>query len=490
MALDSKHPDYVARIDDWKQMRNTYIGERRVKDEGFLYLSPTSGMVDDGVYAKVTGSSGWEAYKAYRQRARFPDWVRDAVDALLGVMHRKPPVIELPSQMEPMRELATTRNESLEMLLQRISLEQLVSGRLGLMADVISQGPRANMPFLALYEAEDIINWDEGTRQGLDVATLNLVVLNETHYRRGTSFDWQQQARYRVLVLGDPETDEAQGLYSVGVFDDTTFDPSKLVVPEISGQTADEILFEFVNTRDLVTVPDIPPLLGLSNLALTIYRGEADYRQALFMQGQDTLVVIGAKKQKEGVPFRVGAGGRIDLPDGGDAKFIGVDSAGLPEQRLALENDRQEAMQKAGQLLDSVSRERESAAALRVRVAARTATLNQIAITGAYGLQSILRKVARWMGLDDQQVVVTPNLDFVDDPMTGEELAQLMGARIAGAPLSLETVHRIMVYRGMTEMTFEDEVAKVEAEREADLARAAAAEPDGDEPAGQGGQAA
>lgn len=498
MALDSKHPLYDLHVDDWILMRDTYAGERRIKDQTFRYLPPTSGMVEDGVYSGAVpvpmtrtdaagmttvvgfnrGNKGWEAYNAYRLRARYPDWVRESVKALLGVMHRKPPVIELPSQLEPLIERATSRGETMHSLLQRINEEQLVVGRVGLLADVFDDGPFNGQPYVAVYRAEDVLNWDEGHRSDVKAQALNLVVLNESGMVR-REFEWSFEARYRVLMLGEAEPIEPVGVYRVGVFrDGDAFSVERMIVPSIGGRTADEIPFVFCNSADVVSDPDGPPLLGLANLCLGIYRGEADYRQSLFMQGQDTLVVIGSAGDAD---VRVGANARIDLPIGGDAKYIGVDSGGLPEQRSAIENDNKMAAQLSGQLLDSVSRERESGEALTVRVAARTATLNQVALAGAFALQSILRKIAKWMGANPEAVVVTPNLDFVDDQMTGEELGQIMGAKMLGAPLSVETIHRRMQDRGMTDLTFEEELAKIEEEKDLELVPAGASDPDAPE---------
>ena len=86
-----------------------------------------------------------------------------------------------------------------------------------------------------------------------------------------------------------------------------------------------------------------------------MYRQDADYKQALFLQGQDTLVVTGAANDGT---IRIGAGAHISVPLGADAKFIGVDGSGLEEQRRSLENDYQRASGKGGQLLDTNSHER------------------------------------------------------------------------------------------------------------------------------------
>lgn len=474
MALSSKHPAHTKILPDWNLMSDVHAGERKIKDQGDKYLPITSGQRADGMNA---GQPGKAAYDAYRARAVFPNSVKDAVEAMLGVMHHKPPVIELPSAMEPMLEKATLFGESLELLLQRINEQQLITGRLGLLLDVMDNASVGTLPYIATYQAATILNWDDGMIGSPVLQKLNLVILDESENVRIADFNWEFKRKYRALILGDALLNESTGIYSTGTFDDqaTSFSQANLVMPSIAGKTLDEIPFVFINAKDIVPMPDAPPLLGLGNLALTIYRGEADYRQALFMQGQDTLVVIGAVSQGGEVPgeqtFRTGANASIELPAGKgvDAKYIGVNSDGLTEMRESLENDYSKADQKGGQLIDSVSREKESGDALKIRVAARTATLNQIVIAGAFGLEQVLKIAARWMGFDDDKVVVTPNLDFADDSLDGKTLNEWMTAKALGAPLSLRTIHERMHERELTDLTFEEEIAEIEKEKDLDL---------------------
>ena len=463
-GISSHHPLYQTFVEDWEQMDDTYHGQRRVKEAGVRYLPPTQGMIEDGM--KSAQQLGWKAYDAYRRRAVFPDFVAEAVEAMIGVMHHKPPQIELPSVMEPMREMATLNHESLEVLLRRINEQQLVTGRLGLMLDLPSKPIMGSaLPYIAVYEAPKIINWDVGRSDGIGLRDLNMVVLDESEYERQADFSWEWQKKLRVLTLGDPtETfrDDLQQVltYMQGVFRDdiTTFTVENMMEPVIRGKRLEQIPFVFINSKDIVSEPDDPPLLGISNLALTVYRGEADYRQTLFMQGQDTLVVIGGSEDT----YRVGVGQMIKIGDtAGDAKYIGPSGEGLPEMRTSLENDYARASQKGGQLLDSVSRQKESGEALSVRVAARTATLNQLAMAGAFGLQKLLRQAAEWIGANPEEVVVEPNLDFIDDTLGGEELVKLATAKSLGAPLSRKSIHDLMANKGLTEMTYEDEIKEI-----------------------------
>ncbi len=498
MGVDSKHPLFSEHEEEWSQMRDTYKGERIVKEAGFKYLPATSGMIADGA-GTDSNSDGWKAYSAYRLRSRYPGLVKEAVAAMLGVMHNKPPTIELPAALEPLRLNATLRNESLDMLLMRINLEQLIMGRTGLLADVIDAGDLSGQFYISLYQGEHIINWDEGQRsrdltessddrnisvdeETVEPQNLNFVSLNESGFERIQQFEWKQVNKYRVLILGDTLENEplGEGVYRVGVFRDNQFSFNEEQMEEVSvnGNTTDEIPFVFINTKDIVPEPDEPPLLGLSNLTLTIYRGEADYRQALFMQGQDTLVVIGSPEDKQ---YRVGANTSINIPNtAGDAKYVGVDSNGLPEMRSSLENDYRRGETKAGQMLQETSRMAESGEALKVRVSARTSTLNQVAMTGAYGLEQLLKKMARWIGADPEEVVVRPNLDFVDDELSGRTLVEYMTAKSLGATFSLESIHQLMQDRGLTEKTFDEEIAAIESEAALDI-NIGSTNPDGPE---------
>jgi len=463
MAVNSTHPSYALLIADWNLLDHTYAGERKIKEEGQLYLPATSGQVADGMQANQPGLL---AYNAYKLRSRFPDIVKVAVDALTGVLHSKPPTIELPDSMEPMRENATLNGESLEVLLRRINEQQFITGRVGLLLDVPDGAAVGTTPYIAMYGAKEILNWDNGTRDGLIEQNLNLVTLDESEYERDANFEWVYKNKYRVAVLGDPATNEAagEGVYRVGVFReaDANFNESALVTPSLGGRTLDEIPFTFINSTDIVPAPNQPPLLGLAQLAIGIYRGEADYRQALFMQGQDTLVVSGVTDPDQN--FRTGANAAIVLPTGGEASFIGVESSGLEEMRKALENDKSDAAQRGGQLLDAVSREKESGDALRIRVTARTSTLNLIAQTGAFGLENSLKQVAKWMGANPDDVKVEANTDFVDDTLESKTLVEYMTAKSLGAPMSLESIHKLMQEKGLTELSFEDELALITTE--------------------------
>lgn len=465
MSAKSVHPLYQSMLSRWQLCADSYRGEEAIKDKGTLYLPPTSGQVVDG--AGSNGASlGQQAYDAYKLRAVYPDIYREAVEAAIGIMHRQPPKINLPDVLEPMREDSTLLGESLEMLLRKINARQLVTGRLGLLGDIRSDETKTR-PVIAIYNALAVRNWDDTAISDDDV-NIRLVVLDESAYEMNENLSWVHKDKYRVLALVNEQgAIDSSGNYASAVLDENDdLAGVTLSSPSLSGVTLNQIPFVFVNTKDLSPSPDVPPMDGLARLSLAIYRGEADYRQNLFMQGQDTLVRIGAQGDEEDV-VRTGAGARIDIQLGGDAKYIGVDSQGLSEQRQALENDYKRAIQKSGQLLDATSRAKESGDALRIRVAAQTATLPQIAKTGAAALERILRSLAKWYGANPDDVSVTPNLNFTEPDLNGQTLVQVMQSKGLGAPISGKSIHKWMQDHWLTTLTYEDEVKQLNEEEPA-----------------------
>lgn len=473
MGIDAKHPSYTKFQEDWEMLRDFYAGPQQVKDRGEKYLPPTEGMRIDGL---AKDKPGFHAYNAYRNRARVPDYVKEAVEVLVGLLHQKEAIIELPEQLEYLRTRASANGEPLNALHRRINVEQISTGRLGLLVDMRENPDPANPnPYMALYTAESMINWDDNTETD-EYGKLNLVVLDESGHKRINNFDWKDIKKFRVLELGDTQANDLEGVYRAGTFDNDTgtltYDATTMKTPMLRGKTLDFVPFTFINSKDLLSEPDEPPLKGLAEVCKGIYQSEADYRQNLYMQAQDTLVVIGGVKNPTGLPgepeaLRTGAGARIDVDQGGDAKYIGVAADGLAEQRMAIEADRKRAQVKAGELIQNNGSQMESGQALSTRFNAQTATLNQMATTAAAGLEKALKQIAVWVGADPEKVKVTPNTEFIDFALDGANFKAIMEAKEMGFPISEESLHALAADRGLTVMDFVTEMKKVEEDRKA-----------------------
>jgi len=483
MSIETKHPDFLEVSEDFRVVRDAFAGERRIKEATFLYLPATTGQIKDGALKNVV-STGWISYSNYLKRAIFPEFVRDAANTLVGVMHAEPAVIKLPEALEGMRNDSTRKGETLEMLLRKINEQQLVFGRFGLLADFpqdVFTAQLRELPHIVQYNAETIINWDDERRTEFSVNELNFLVVNETVFVRGPEganvFDWMEERRFRVLFLEELDPDFPPGpnnplVYKTWAEADDVRGPT--IIPQFMGSTLDEIPWVFVGANDLNAKPDEIPLLGIANLSLAVYRGEADYRQSLHQQGQDTLVIIGDEVSKEGDSkedddaTEIGAGAiiRIVAGEGAKAEFIGVESKGIPEQRAALLEDRLRAQSMGARLLEPRGSQAESGEALRIRVAASTATLKTVALTGAAGLERILRICAKWVGADPDEVHVVPNLDFTQETPSPELARELGEAKKTGViPLSEKSIHAWLQAKNYTKLTFEEEIKQLAAEK-------------------------
>ncbi len=389
--ISPRPPQYTDADKDWGVMEDGHAGERKVKERASVYLPTTSGQRALGI---ESGKEGAALYEAYICRANYPPLLKDTANALVGIMNKEPPVIELPSALEDMEKLATARGEPLTALVRRLQLNQLLYGRTGILADVDAS---RDLPYLVDYNARQILNWDDEVEDAESAERrVTLAVLDESRNVRD-GFTWSWVEKYRALELVD-------GMYQVTIEDGGA--RGAPIFPSIQGKAVEQLPCVFINDADLTPELGEIPLLGLARLALTIYRGDADYRQALFMQGQDTLVIIGEDVDTEDPDQQliVGAGAHINIPnENGDAKFIGTDSNGLPEMREAQENDFERAHNYGLQMM-SKGGGAEAAETLKIKVAARTATLVNIAETSAAGLENILRLCAEWVGANPDEV--------------------------------------------------------------------------------------
>lgn len=468
--VQTEHPLYSARIEQWVTMTETHAGTGPVKNAGTRYLPHTKSQVIDGAEQSVT-SVGGRDYASYKLRAKFEKLVSEAIDTLVGVMHAEPAAYELPPELEGLREEATSDGQSLAALHRTINAEQLLKGRIGLLSDFPEFPDPDSLPHFVVYAAEQIINWDEETpieARGKD--QLQFVVLQEdVVVRAGVGdrvYTWEIVTRFRVIFLDEFNT------YTTFVQEDG-FDSPEVQPRHRVGGTLQFLPFVFVGAANLKPSPNDIPLLQLAEDSVALYRRSADYEESLHLQSQDTLVVTGdvldrtGELKEDATPLRVGAGSVIYMAEGGKAEFIGVSGEGLGEQRSAYENSLNLALQRGPRLLEGRKGQAESGDALSTRVGASTASLHQIALTGAAGLERALKQQARWVGADPDLVSVTPNTDFTNETTEPRLALDLIMAIKEGLPLSQESAHAYAKKHDFTQMEFAEELAKWQQEKDA-----------------------
>lgn len=472
--LDSENYEYTKMLPYWKKLDDLYRGEDVVKRAGVKYLPPSAGMIIDDL--GTPESIGDKVYRAYVKRADYINHVKNGVDRYVGLCHQSAPTIQLPPEMEYLRDKATKDGQSLESLLRMINTEQVKLGRCGLFVD-LNTDTNGSEPYIAFYNAFSIINWNTSDNPH-GYSDLSMLVLHEVEHIC-KDFQWSDEDRYRVCLLGDGGYTTAEDYYTQGVFLGNNFNVNDMFTPSYLGTKLHEIPFVFINACDCISTPDYPPLDDLANTSLGAYRLSADYKQALHMQGQDTLVIKGNLLNVTTAPtdnkenaleqgIRTGAGAVLNVGADGDAKFIGVNGDGIPEMRQALENMYNRCEVKSGNLLTNGATF-ESGESLKTRLTAQTATLNQIALTGAFGLQKALRIIARWIGADETKVIVQPNLEFSDFRITGDDLVKVTTAIKLGFPMSLQSAYEYAQSKGYTKEPFDTQIEMIKKEKASGL---------------------
>jgi len=444
------HPEYAVKLSVWDKMRDTFAGETAVKAAGVKYLAKTSGQ--------SSSPDGAAMYDAYKSRAIYYNFPSETKKSMLGLMWRKPAAIVVPSKMEGLQTQATPDGLDLDDVLMKINSSQISDGRVGILVDVKDNAPVSELPYLSIYGAESVVNWYSEFVEGEEI--LKCVVLDESGMSMNDSMEWDEVESWRVLLILNGK----YATYTVDSEDQITLMPDEkdVIYPSFGGKTLDYIPFVFCNVSDTLSGIEMPPLSDLCDLSLSLYRQEADYRQALFMQGQGTPYATGVTKDEaSGILF--GAFGMVSS-ENKDAKFgfMELSGQGLPEMRQAVEALKKDCIRLGVSFIEQG--QTESGAALETRLSTKTASLKTIATTGGKALGKVLKIISEWTGSPEADVSVTPNLDFADDNSTTQDFVSLMSAKTLGAPLSYLSIHNWAREHGYTDMEYEEELEIIKEE--------------------------
>ena len=408
-GVKTRHPEITEiRRKQWRRMRDAMEGEEQVKFAGREYLPMPPGF-------KGAADGGVEMYDAYRGRARFPAFVSVSVPAMIGIIHGREAQIEMPGPMEYLWENADGEGLPLEAFHRRITRELLVIGGYGILTDAPQGG---GDPYLAGVSRDRVINWDT-----------DFWVLDETRLvRRG--FDWEQVEQYRVLTLED-------GVYVPILFVGGDSEGERIEARGRGNAPLPRIPFAIGSAVDLSPKIQAPPLIGVVNAAVEFYQLSADRRHQLHMSGQETLVAINGD-----APDFVGAGvvhemrGAEGLTP--DLRYVSPSCSGIESHRAALIDAREAAVMAGARLFEQSAPAQESGTARKLRFASETATLLSVAHSSSALLERALRNAAMIMGLDEEEVVVTPPADLLDQTMSSQDFAALFGVYREGG-MSWET---------------------------------------------------
>jgi hypothetical protein len=407
MPVNSTHQDYDKHLPIWARCRDAIAGEESIKSRGELYL-PKLGGQDVG------------EYKAYLTRAYFYNAVGRTHEAMLGTLFRIDPAIAPePTNKRPLVRMAI-----------RASSEVIAVGRCGLLVDAPING---GAPYITLYVAEDIINWQTARVDDNDV--LLRVVLRETVSSADPKDPYLMVAedQYRELYL-DEFGRYAMQLWVDGGKGEYVKDGDP-VYPTSAGNAIDSIPFVFIGPdNNESAIPD-PPLLDLVAVNLSHYRSTADLEHGRHYTALPTAWVAGFDTDKE---LTIGSA-TAWVTDNVNARagFLEFTGQGLGALERAIEQ-KEAQMAMLGMQLMASSGNTETATAARIHMQQQTASLSSIADAVSNGMTVSYQYMLQMMR-SAETAVVRISKDFMPDTMDGPTLTALVSTYQQGA-MSLETL--------------------------------------------------
>ena len=421
--IESPHPEYGIRLSEWNTCHDCYVGEGAIKNKTTVYL-PKLERHDDT-------NDGKARYADYLNRATFFGVVSTVITGRVGQVMRIPLQGNFSPAMEEWKETIMRDKSNLTELTKRVLTEVLTTGRVGLLLDRPEDG---GDPYVALYRAQDIVNWDT-----IDDRLVRLVIKENTIVTKERTGKTIQviEPRYRELRLND------SNLYEVAIYTmiKGKYVQTDLLEPTNSGQRIDSIPFQFINSDSVSVDTSKPPLLDLAALNVSHYRNSADYEQLLHRVGvAATFFSAGITEDEANDPNNLSVGADVRwVSSNPNAKFGILEFSGNSAsamERAMLEKTQMMATI-GGQLVQRHRKQVETAETARLRSASENSVLDTIVSTVEIGLNQMLELSAIWMS-QAGEIDLKLNRDYLDDRWSPEELKAVNEADVMGL-ISKET---------------------------------------------------
>ena len=444
MPVNSTHPDYDSNAPDWSRARDVLAGEDAVKAGGEKYLPRLDSQTD-------------EEFLAYRNRAAFFNATARSAEGFIGLIFRRPPFIKVPESGSGLgRALAAFVNDA-DMLgttlagyAKNVTTEVVGLGRAGSLVDW--EGDVEKRAYVALYSAEQIINWRVERVNGRNIPTLIVLSENIPSETPDDEFEFkaQQQVRVLKLVAGDGGAD-ASGKrpfhYQVEIWRPkenrnkrakVEWVLAETKVPLRLGKPLPLIPFVFHGPRHSRPDVDRPPLRDIIAVNLDHYRLNADYKHGCHFTALPTAWVSGFDKSAS---LRIGSSTAwVSETPGATAGYLEFTGHGLTTFERAMDRDERLMAVLGSRLLEDQKKVGETAEAIQLRQSGENSVLSAIGSSVSESLTQVLRWVFWWNSTEEipdaitgADVLIQLNSDFSLKGMSSQDLQAIVAAWQAGA---------------------------------------------------------
>lgn len=475
--IEIERKEYQDMKADWQKVRDCIAGQSVIKSKTTTYLARTplslsSGEFEVGDIEEIRSSVGLNAfqfaentYNALIEFSEFPEFTAANLNALQGMIHKSPPIIKLPKEMEYLIDSATFDNKGLAELYSDATREVFKTGRLGFLVDIWVGGGGNDRLYISKYNAESIINWRK--KDISSAASASMVVLREEFncVDPENIFSHKVKNMYRGLFL------QENGIYAqvAKQQDESKFE---FITPSFRGRQFVDIPFVIVTPIDLEYDISPIPLLPMCNKALRIYSKKAYYNRAVQFGGDPTTVFMGVSDAEMPIGQGAGVAWSFQNPDV-KVSLLETNGTGAETLRKSIMDDFDEALAFAGRIFDNTSNSPESGKAKELRHQSQQITTVSIAVNVAAGIERALNIIAEAMGIDTSlpknNIQFKPNTEFAKSSLSVDEISKLFLLNQGSGVLSNKTIHKIIKDAGHTKLTYEDEQSAIKEEGDVTL---------------------
>ena len=416
MAVDSKHPQYEKRVDEWETCRDCYDGIRAIRARGEKYLPRLS---------------RWQSntdYSAFLKRAvYFPAYPR-TIEALVGAVMRKPPTVEAPPRV--LRDLKDTDGfgTTVQQIIGQVVRELLIGSRMEIAQDVTGTAPgEVTRCLWSLYHPEDLLMWLFAVQGGRPRLT-RAVLLHEDFVQDEATGEVNERRIYRVLTRdGDgrtilrrfaPATDGK--LQEIG-------NAQPLLTP--AGQSLSRLPVHIADLPTTARVPFTPPkpvLVDMADMSLSHYRTSAALEHgANYVALPTPYVATDSEAPRPDEPLRVGGGTVWWLPKGSRADYMEVSGQAFNALETMMGRKARQIMATGARTVAEPVRHAETALAAQIKDNQDHTLMSMVCDTAEHAVEQAINLHMEWLGYPGDAAKVSINRDWVNSRLSPQHVMTL-----------------------------------------------------------------
>lgn len=424
MTIDFKRDEYKDNLERWLLADN--ITSSRDVDQYLIALNPLD-----------KGPENAARNKQYKERAVLYPVAGYTLQGLIGLIFNKKPVIELPPQLEYLRENVDGSGISLIQQGQDSSSNVIKKGRSGLFTTYpktdgeVSQADISDGKIVASIkkiDAEQIIGWKTTTTGAKTY--LSLVVISE-QIEVTENYEIKKKEQIRELAL-------ESNIFIVREWQKNDRDEWKVIdestPTDATGSTWDVIPFTFIGSMSNTSVVDDAPLYPLCVINKAHYRNSADYEDSVWFVGQAQPWMSGVSQAHVDMMKKndmyVGSRTLLGVPTGESFGFASADPNPLVRQAML---DKLDMMIGLGARFVQDSGKVKTASEDNNDERSKNSGLALVSANISEAYTQALKWAARYMGADESAIEFETNQEFISPTATAQELQAMIAGFVQGA---------------------------------------------------------